>query len=153
MTHGGPPCPGCSQKPCLWKAATAYFCTAWRARSLFPFVGGSPEGHAANKQTCTILLQLISEERTKSLAICAGVIKQCRLAGSQRVGGRGVCGGAAGCSGLGGADADFLVWGTTEHWQRSSGWRRASCPLECRSCPIPPSHSELYCGCQSSQMN
>lgn len=67
----------------------------WSAQSLF-FCTGQPEGSCpANKQTCTILLQLISEVRTKSLAICVGVIKQRNPAG----------GGAAGCSGRTGGDS------------------------------------------------
>ena len=117
------------------------------ARSPFSFVRGSPKGHAANKQTCTILLQLVSEERTKSSAICAGVMKQRSPAGSQGAG-----------SGLPDAlrratDAGFLVQGTMQHWQRGSGCGRASCLLKSRYCPIPPSHSELYCGYENSQMS
>lgn len=102
MTHRGPLCPGCSPKWCLWKASTSFiyiffnyyyffFFHCWSAQSLF-FCTEQPEGSCpANKQTCTILLQLVSEVRTKSLAICVGVIKQRNPAG----------GGAAGCSGRG----------------------------------------------------
>jgi len=51
----------------------------WSSQSLFSFVQRGLKGHAANKQTCSILLWLISKERRKPLAICAGVIKACNL--------------------------------------------------------------------------
>lgn len=103
-----PACPVCSPKWCFFGKHPPFLC-CWSARSLFSFVRGSLKGHAANEQTCSVLLRLISEERTKSLAICARVITQHSLAGSQQAG--------RGCSAPG-TDADFLLWGSAQLWQR-----------------------------------
>lgn len=134
-----------SKYPC--NMSTSYSLHCWSARSLFYFVPGSLKGHAANKQTCTILLHPVSGERTKSLAICAGVIKQRSLAGSQRTGG--------GCRMLwaGGTDAGFACLGHNIALEKGLGMWKCRLSPWVQVCPIPSSCSELSCGFQSSRLS
>lgn len=127
--------------------STSYSLHCWSARSLFYFVPGSLKGHTANKQTCTILLQSISEEKTKSLAICVGVIKQRSLAGSQQAGG--------GCRMLqaGWTDAGFASLGHNIALEKRLGMWKGRLSPWVQVGPIPSSRSELSYRFQSSQLS